>query len=70
MTIGIIWSLAAKGRLIKKNKYLYLGKNQNKKVNHWVLRQDPPLSEPPVNFKTFFVAPFPNVLYCIIPFVS
>ena len=30
MTIGIIWSLAAKGRLILK-KYLYFGKKQNKK---------------------------------------
>ena len=31
MTIGIIWSLAAKGRLIKK--YLYFGKKK-KEVNH------------------------------------
>ena len=41
MTIGIIWSLAAKGRLILK-KYMYFGKTQNKEVNHWVLQPDPP----------------------------
>ena len=46
MTIDIIWSLAAKGMLIKKI-YLYFGKKkQYKEVNHWVLQPDPhPLSE-------------------------
>ena len=40
MTIGIIWSLAVKNRLIKKN--CILAKTQNKEVNHWILWPAPP----------------------------
>ena len=46
-----------KGEAHLKNKYLYLGKNQNKEVYHWVLWPDPPpsLSEPPVHKKVLFL---------------
>ena len=68
MTIGIIWSLAAKGRLILK-KYLYLGKKKKKKSEPLGPSvRPPPLIEPPVHQKVPFFAPFPSLLIYLIYF--
>ena len=60
MTIGIIWSLAAKGMLILKNTCI-LPKN---KIRSEPLGPSvrPPLSEPPVHKKVLCFKPFPKVL--------
>ena len=68
MIIGIIWSLAAKGRLILK-KYMYFGKkNKIKSEPLGPSVRPPPLSEPPVHLNVPFFAPFPSLLIYLIYF--
>ena len=62
MTIGIIWSLAAKGWLIFLKIPVLWQKNKIRSEPLGPLvRPPPPLSEPPVHKKVLFLAPFPYI---------